>query len=303
MLGFLHMLATAATVYSCEPVEIPMCLNMPYNMTRMPNLMHHSTQENAMLASEQFEVLVKTRCSPYLPFFLCSLYAPICTMEFSIEAIPPCRSVCERARKGCEPLLNRFNVSWPDYLDCTEFPIYERSVCITPEAIFNNEQKETTTQENPNRTIVASMLFSEVIGELTLTKVRIQNVIKYTKVPIQPHTETLLWTNSSCACPKLKHNEYIIIGWEDSAMSRLLYVDGTIVVRSRKSYITRIKKWNTKLLKREKKRRRKRKKIQRSGGRLKTIRREDLLRRRRRLRRRRWKLQQRPAREIKDSYL
>ncbi|XP_013792953.2 secreted frizzled-related protein 3-like [Limulus polyphemus] len=151
MLGFLHMLATAATVYSCEPVEIPMCLNMPYNMTRMPNLMHHSTQENAMLASEQFEVLVKTKCSPYLPFFLCSLYAPICTMEFPIEVIPPCRSVCERAREGCEPLLNRFNVSWPDYLDCTGFPLYERSVCITPEAIVNNEQKETTTQENQPR--------------------------------------------------------------------------------------------------------------------------------------------------------
>lgn len=40
----------------CEDIKIPMCQMMPYNRTRLPNLLHHSTQENAQLAIEQFEV-------------------------------------------------------------------------------------------------------------------------------------------------------------------------------------------------------------------------------------------------------
>lgn len=40
----------------CEEIKIPMCRNMPYNLTRLPNLLHHSTQENAQLAIDQFEV-------------------------------------------------------------------------------------------------------------------------------------------------------------------------------------------------------------------------------------------------------
>ena len=47
----------------CQPVELPMCHTMPYNLTRMPNLLHHSTQENAKLAIEQFSPLVQTNCS------------------------------------------------------------------------------------------------------------------------------------------------------------------------------------------------------------------------------------------------
>lgn len=40
----------------CEEIKIPMCRNMPYNLTRLPNLLHHSTQENAQLDIDQFEV-------------------------------------------------------------------------------------------------------------------------------------------------------------------------------------------------------------------------------------------------------
>ena len=42
----------------CEEIRIPMCRQMPYNLTRLPNLLHHSTQENAQLAIEQFKVSV-----------------------------------------------------------------------------------------------------------------------------------------------------------------------------------------------------------------------------------------------------
>lgn len=43
---------------SCETVRIPLCRSMPWNMTKMPNHLHHSTQDNAVLAIEQFEGLL-----------------------------------------------------------------------------------------------------------------------------------------------------------------------------------------------------------------------------------------------------
>lgn len=123
---------------TCEPIQIPMCQSMPYNMTRMPNLLHHSSQENAKLSIEQFEKLLEQNCSDVLLFFLCAMYAPICTVNFQPEPIPPCRSVCERARAGCERIVNEHNVSWPEYLDCSSLPRYDRGVCVSPEAIVSS---------------------------------------------------------------------------------------------------------------------------------------------------------------------
>lgn len=122
----------------CEPIKIPMCQSMPYNMTRMPNLLHHSTQENAVLAIEQFQELLNQNCSDVLLFFLCALYAPICTVYFQSEPIPPCRSVCEKARAGCEQIVNDHNISWPEFLDCSNLPRYDRGVCVSPEAIVSS---------------------------------------------------------------------------------------------------------------------------------------------------------------------
>lgn len=122
----------------CETVRIPMCRSMPWNITRMPNHLHHSTQENAVLAIEQYEELVATGCSPVLPFFLCAMYAPICTLEFLYDPIKPCRSVCQRARDGCEPIMRRYNHSWPESLACDDLPVYDRGVCISPEAIVTD---------------------------------------------------------------------------------------------------------------------------------------------------------------------
>ena len=122
----------------CEAVRIPMCRHMPWNITRMPNHLHHSTQENAILAIEQYEELVEVNCSAVLGFFLCAMYAPICTLEFLHDPIKPCKSVCQRARDDCEPLMKMYNHSWPESLACDELPVYDRGVCISPEAIVTD---------------------------------------------------------------------------------------------------------------------------------------------------------------------
>ncbi|KAM3838485.1 secreted frizzled-related protein 3 [Diretmus argenteus] len=135
---------------SCELVRIPLCRSMPWNMTKMPNHLHHSTQDNAVLAIEQFEGLLGTGCSPDLLFFLCAMYAPICTIDFQHEPIKPCKAVCERAKCGCEPVMKRYNHSWPDSLACTDLPLYDRGVCISPEAIVKAEGPDPYYQD-PSR--------------------------------------------------------------------------------------------------------------------------------------------------------
>ncbi|ETN63782.1 frizzled [Anopheles darlingi] len=103
----------------CEPITIPFCTNVQYNSTIMPNLVGHTKQEEAALEVHQFVPLVKIDCSPDLKFFLCLLYAPVCTIL--TYPIPPCRSLCESAR-ACEGIMRTFNFQWPESFECSKFP-------------------------------------------------------------------------------------------------------------------------------------------------------------------------------------
>ena len=116
----------AETQGKCEPITIPMCKDIQYNETIMPNLMNHQRQDDAGLEVHQFFPLVKVQCSPYLKFFLCTMYAPVCTVLD--EPIPPCRSLCIEAKSGCEGLMNKFGFVWPENLDCAKFP--ESGLCV-----------------------------------------------------------------------------------------------------------------------------------------------------------------------------
>ncbi|KAL8616892.1 Frizzled-1 [Nucella lapillus] len=110
----------------CEPITIPLCKDIPYNETIMPNLLLHQKQEDAGLEVHQFFPLVKVQCSPHLKFFLCTMYVPVCTVLEN--AIPPCRSLCNQARTGCESLMNKFGFQWPESLRCDKFP--ENGLCV-----------------------------------------------------------------------------------------------------------------------------------------------------------------------------
>ena len=110
----------------CEPISIPLCKDIPYNQTIMPNLLNHQKQDDAGLEVHQFFPLVKVQCSPQLKFFLCTMYVPVCTMLE--EAIPPCQSLCNQARRGCEGLMNKFGFQWPQSLECDNFPV--KGLCV-----------------------------------------------------------------------------------------------------------------------------------------------------------------------------
>ncbi|XP_075813479.1 frizzled-10 [Microtus pennsylvanicus] len=105
----------------CQPVEIPMCKDIGYNTTRMPNLMGHENQREAAIQLHEFAPLVEYGCHSHLRFFLCSLYAPMCTEQVSTP-IPACRIMCEQARLKCSPIMEQFKFKWPDSLDCSKLP-------------------------------------------------------------------------------------------------------------------------------------------------------------------------------------
>ena len=105
----------------CEEITIPMCRGIGYNLTYMPNMFNHDTQAEAALEVHQFWPLVEIQCSTDLRFFLCSMYAPICEKHYDKD-LPPCRSVCERARTGCAPLMRKYGFSWPERMKCENFP-------------------------------------------------------------------------------------------------------------------------------------------------------------------------------------
>nr|CRI73784.1 Frizzled-1 [Euperipatoides kanangrensis] len=127
----------------CEPITIPLCNDIQYNETIMPNLLNHQKQEDAGLEVHQFFPLVKVQCSPDLKFFLCAMYAPVCTILE--RAIPPCKSLCMSAKNGCESLMNKFGFQWPESLDCNQFPEANDDICVGQ----NNTPGSAPTQRTP----------------------------------------------------------------------------------------------------------------------------------------------------------
>lgn len=101
-----------AETSKCELIRIPVCQGLPYNTTILPNIMGHTSQEEAGQDITQYNSLVKIPCSPSLKLFLCSLYFPVCTQLH--KPLPPCRSLCEQNRQRCEPIMRSFSfqVSW-----------------------------------------------------------------------------------------------------------------------------------------------------------------------------------------------
>uniref|UniRef100_A0A8D0CEJ3 Frizzled class receptor 8 n=1 Tax=Salvator merianae TaxID=96440 RepID=A0A8D0CEJ3_SALMN len=112
---------SSAIELSCQEITVPLCKGIGYNYTYMPNQFNHDTQDEAGLEVHQFWPLVEIQCSADLRFFLCSMYTPICLEDYK-KPLPPCRSVCERAKAGCAPLMRQYGFAWPDRMRCDRLP-------------------------------------------------------------------------------------------------------------------------------------------------------------------------------------
>lgn len=137
----------------CESITVPMCQNLAYNLTSMPNQFEHTSQSEAAAEAHQFWALVEINCSSDLKFFLCSMYTPICIPEYN-KPVKACRSVCVRARLGCERYMKKFGFDWPDHMNCDLFPEHGEAagaVCMDP--VDAQEAKKTnkdTKKSNHN---------------------------------------------------------------------------------------------------------------------------------------------------------
>ncbi|XP_074047607.1 frizzled-5 [Macrotis lagotis] len=136
----------------CQEITVPMCRGIGYNLTHMPNQFNHDTQDEAGLEVHQFWPLVEIQCSPDLRFFLCSVYTPICLPDYP-KPLPPCRSVCERARAGCAPLMRQYGFAWPERMGCDRLPALgdAETLCMD----YNRSEATTAPAPGPGPTPAA----------------------------------------------------------------------------------------------------------------------------------------------------
>ena len=137
---------------TCQKIKIPMCKNIGYNLTYTPNMFNHDTQEEAALEVHQFWPLVEIKCSPDLKVFLCLMYTPKCeSHKVTTTEFPPCRSLCERARKGCAPVMRQYGFRWPERFRCENFPQNpgQNKTCFYPNGT-ETTQASTTLAVSPS---------------------------------------------------------------------------------------------------------------------------------------------------------
>ncbi|CAD6186881.1 unnamed protein product [Caenorhabditis auriculariae] len=131
--SFLQLVAAAKR---CEPITVPLCKGIGYNMTSFPNSYGHEKQEEAGLEVHQFFPLVEVGCYQHLKFFLCTLYTPICQDNYD-RAILPCQELCLEARKRCSPIMQKYGFRWPETLSCDALPkmsdqMTSGNICAAP---------------------------------------------------------------------------------------------------------------------------------------------------------------------------
>ena len=108
------------------PEDMPLCSGIDYSKMRLPNLLEHDTLKEAQQQSGYWVPLLNLQCHPNTQLFLCSLFTPVCLES----PIPPCRSLCEAVRLGCESRMQTYSFPWPDMLNCDKFPL-DNDMCIT----------------------------------------------------------------------------------------------------------------------------------------------------------------------------
>nr|AJD87357.1 frizzled 1 [Corallium rubrum] len=117
---FVHAFATVSCQHKCQTLTIKPCMGLNYNRTLFPNFAKHRTQSAAAIVMNQLNPLFNVQCSPDLAYFVCSYYAPVCNTLGRL--LPPCRSLCESARKDCLEVVTKFGYKWPPQLNCDKFP-------------------------------------------------------------------------------------------------------------------------------------------------------------------------------------
>uniref|UniRef100_A0A669C4T4 Corin, serine peptidase n=1 Tax=Oreochromis niloticus TaxID=8128 RepID=A0A669C4T4_ORENI len=107
---------------SCQLIVEPQCHMLPYNQTWLSSSV--AVVKSSEVDMLFFSYLSRLSCYRHIMLFGCSLALPECIAADGTHnrtVVLPCASFCEAAREGCEPVLQMFNASWPDFLRCSQF--------------------------------------------------------------------------------------------------------------------------------------------------------------------------------------
>ncbi|KAL0155566.1 hypothetical protein M9458_049829, partial [Cirrhinus mrigala] len=123
----------------CVPVphQMSVCQDVPYSEMRLPNLLGHSSLEEAVPRSDDWRTLLHTGCHPQARAFVCSLVAPVCLDRDSRRSDCVFRlnslvvAVCMAVKESCAPVLACHGHAWPEALNCDRFPAQD-DTCLTP---------------------------------------------------------------------------------------------------------------------------------------------------------------------------
>ncbi|CAH0400734.1 unnamed protein product [Chilo suppressalis] len=114
----------------CERIKLPLCQDLGYNWTAMPNLMGHKDQKEAEDAMVMFASILTSGCSAHARFLLCSAFAPLCSEQVS-GSVSACRELCENVSQECAERLRALPP--PLGLQCGSFPrLADRRLCMRP---------------------------------------------------------------------------------------------------------------------------------------------------------------------------
>lgn len=83
-------------------------------------------------------------------------------MEGHSQSLPPCRSVCERVKAGCGPIIDRYAFTWLDRMSCDQFPQLnnpEEILCMDRN-LTDSELTASITHDVPSSPTSASSSFS-----------------------------------------------------------------------------------------------------------------------------------------------
>ncbi|XP_061769877.1 carboxypeptidase Z-like [Nerophis ophidion] len=118
----------------CTDIQLSYCEDMAYSQTLFPNILGHSTRQEAESGVEYLllsvvESLLGGECQPEIRMLGCSVLAPRCEKD---KVVKPCRSTCEALQKRCVHAFEAIEMAWPYFLDCDRFFVGEEEGCYDP---------------------------------------------------------------------------------------------------------------------------------------------------------------------------
>ncbi|XP_066270065.1 uncharacterized protein [Branchiostoma lanceolatum] len=126
----------------CQPITLPLCLDMPWKATRFPNMLGHPGQLTIQAdrdSGAMLTMLANSNCHEHIHFAVCAAVTPKCEGG---GRLAPCRQFCKEIQASCEHVLISLDQPWP--FDCDGMPRPDEDVpCITPDKLVDVDECAT----------------------------------------------------------------------------------------------------------------------------------------------------------------